>query len=64
MSFLKELAGHPEYRQLLALAEQQKPSVPGWEVDQVSGRDNTDEWKKKSALRDGYELCLALFTPK
>ena len=64
MSFLKELAGHPEYKRLLFLAEQQKPIVPGWEIDSVTGKDNSEDWKKKSALREGYELCLLLFTPK
>lgn len=64
MSFLREVAGHPEYRKLLDLAEQNKPILPIWEVDQITGKDNAEDWKKKSAMREGYELCLALFIPK
>lgn len=62
--FLKEVAGHPEYKRLLAQAEQNKPILPIWEIDPMTGKDNADDWKKKSAMREGYELCLMLFTPK
>lgn len=64
MSFLRELASHPEYKKLLKTAEDKKPILPIWEVDQISGKDNAEDWKRKSAMREGFELCLMLFTPK
>lgn len=64
MSFLKELAGHPEYRKLLKAAEDMKPQLPYWQIDANNGKDNTDEWKRKSAMLEGYELCLQIFSPR
>lgn len=64
MSFLRELASHPEYKKLLKAAEEMKPMVPPWETDPHTGRDNADDWRKKSAMREGFDLCLLLFTPK
>lgn len=60
MSLLAELAGHPEYVALLKTAEQMKPELPVWD----SVNDNTNEWKEKSAQRQGFENCLAIFTPQ
>jgi hypothetical protein len=60
LSLLAELSGHPEYVALLRRAEQMKPELPTWD----RAADNTDEWKEKSAQRQGFENCLAIFTPQ
>jgi hypothetical protein len=60
LSLLRELAGHPEYVKLLKLAEEMKPALPEWDV----ASDNVDDWKMKSAMRQGFELCLVIFRPK
>lgn len=60
MSLLRELAGHPEYVRMLKQAKEMTPDLPEWDP----AVDNVDEWKQKSAMRQGFELCLAVFTPK
>jgi hypothetical protein len=60
MSLLKELAGHPEYAAMLKKAEREKPPLPQWDPQ----KDNTEEWKHASAMRQGFELCLLIFSPK
>lgn len=60
MSLLRELAGHPEYVRMLKTAKEMTPDLPEWDPE----KDNVDEWKQKSAMRHGFELCLAIFTPK
>lgn len=60
MSLLAELSGHPEYVALLKRAQQMRPELPVWD----SVQDNTNEWKEKSAQRQGFENCLAIFTPQ
>jgi hypothetical protein len=59
LSLLKELSGHPEYMRLLRLAEEMRPALPEWDRH----NDNTNEWKEKSAMRQGFDLCLAIFSP-
>jgi len=60
MSLLRELAGHPEYTAMLKKAQEMMPALPEWDPK----NDNTEEWKQKSAMRHGFELCLAIFQPK
>lgn len=60
MSLLRELAGHPEYVALLKMAEKMRPELPDWDLAQ----NNVEEWKQKSAMRQGFDLALALFTPR
>lgn len=60
MSLLRELAGHPEYMRILKQADTMTPELPQWDVS----ANNVDEWKYKSAMREGFLLCLALFRPK
>lgn len=60
MSLLREIAGHPEYIAMLKAAEKMMPELPEWDP----ARDNIEEWKQKSAMRHGFELCLAIFRPK
>lgn len=59
MSILKELAGHPEYMALIAGAKRLRPEVPAWD----SKQDNTEDWKRKSAMQEGFDLCLQIFAP-
>lgn len=60
MSLLRELSGHPEYVGLLKKAREMRPDLPTWDRD----KDNVDEWKEKSAMQAGFDLCLSIFQPK
>ena len=60
MSLLRELAGHPEYMALIKMAKDSRPEVPAWD----SRTDNTDDWKKKSAMQEGFDLAMQHFIPK
>jgi hypothetical protein len=60
LSLLRELSGHPEYVRLLKMAETMKPEMPVWNPNE----NNVEEWKHKSAMRQGFELCLSIFVPK
>lgn len=60
MSLLRELAGHPEYVRLLKEAEKARPALPEWDLAQ----NNVEEWKHKSAMRQGFDLALAIFKPR
>lgn len=60
MSFLKELAGHPDYQRMLNRAKELRPTVPPWD----STADNTNEWKKASAMQQGFDLAMTIFNPK
>jgi hypothetical protein len=59
MSLLRELSGHPEWVGLIKKAQRERPTVPSWD----SNQDNTDEWKHKSAMQEGFDLCLQIFAP-
>jgi hypothetical protein len=59
LSIFKELAGHPEWMRLQKLADHMRPTIPQWDVNE----DNTDDWKRKSAMQEGFDLCLAIFRP-
>jgi hypothetical protein len=37
-----------------------KVEVPAWD----SKADNTDEWKKQSAMQEGFDLCWQFFKSK
>lgn len=60
MSLLKELAGHPEYVAMIAAAKKMRPDLPSWDASQ----DNTEDWKRKSAMQEGFDLAMAVFVPK
>ena len=45
---------------LLKMAEEMRPELPHWDRAQ----DNTEEWKEKSAMRQGFDLALSIFRPK
>lgn len=61
MSLLRELAGHPEYMGMLKAAEKIMPEIPPWDP---ANPLSVEDWKQKSAMRHGFELCLAVFRPK
>ena len=61
MGLLRELSGHPEYVRLLKLAQETRPNIPPWDINDPNGVEN---WKHKSAMQQGFDLCLQIFTPK
>jgi hypothetical protein len=44
---------------LQKLADTMRPDLPVWD----SKEDNVDEWKEKSAMQKGFDLCLSIFRP-
>lgn len=54
---LQEAFGDVEYRRLLNKIKEGRPVVPAWNAIE----DNSDDWKHKSAMQEGYDLCLATF---
>ncbi len=54
---LHETMGDVEYKRLLNKVKDSRPAVPAWD----GKSDNTDDWKHKSAMQEGYDLCLATF---
>jgi len=57
---LKDLAGHPDWMALIKAVEQMRPQVPSWDAN----TDNTEDWKRKSAMQEGFDLCFQAFTDK
>lgn len=49
---------------MLEAAKKLRPDLPPWSVDANNGKDNTDDWKHKSAMQAGFDLCLQIFLPK
>lgn len=45
---------------LLKMAEKMRPELPDWDLAQ----NNVEEWKQKSAMRQGFDLALAIFKPR
>lgn len=56
MSF-KDIVGHPDYVRMLKTAEEMCPSIPAWDGKEES----IEDWKRKSAMRDGFELAMQIF---
>ena len=54
---LQEALGDVEYKRLLNKMKDARPAVPAWD----GKSDNTDDWKHKSAMQEGFDLCLATF---
>lgn len=44
---------------LCNVAKDKRPTIPQWD----SNTDNTNDWKRKSAMQEGFDLCLAIFAP-
>lgn len=61
MSLLRELSGHPEYVRILKNADELRPTIPAWDTENPLSVEN---WKHKSAMQEGFDLCLLLFKPK
>ena len=43
------------------MAEETRPNIPPWDVKDPDGVEN---WKHKSAMQQGFDLCLQIFMPK
>ena len=54
--FIAEIQLRAEFPALVDLLSAGRPIVPDY--DPVSG--NTELWKHKSGMKQGYDLCLAL----
>jgi len=61
MSFLKELAGHPEYVRMIKQADTMRPDIPPWDTDDPLA---VEKWKEKSAMQRGFDLAMTVFRPK
>jgi hypothetical protein len=55
--FLQEIKEHPAFPELMKRINEGRPVIP--EFDSMN--DNTEDWKKKSGIKRGYDLCLAMF---
>lgn len=53
------LANHPEWLDALDKAKRMRPVIPQWDANQ----DNTEDWKRKSAMQEGFDLALQIFAP-
>ena len=45
---------------MLNKAEEIRPQLPVWDL---KNPESVDEWKQKSAMQAGFDLCLAVFKP-
>lgn len=52
--YLKLLSENQDFRKVLLEIAKEAPIVPSHRPD----RDNTEEWKARSAERRGFSLCL------
>ena len=55
--YLVSLRQSQEFQTACKLIGEQAPVVPGHKVSP----DNTELWKAQSHMKDGFDLCLALF---
>ncbi len=51
LTMLRETA---EFQALIKHLKDQRPEVPRY----IPDPDNTEEWKEKSLIRQGFNLCL------
>lgn len=56
-AFLSNLLDTEEFNNLLDAVESLRPMIPIHTVEP----DNTEEWKSKSANRNGFDLCFNQF---
>jgi len=56
-NYLKEIREHPLFPGLLKQLKEQRPVLPEFNPQ----ASNVEEWKRKSGMRQGYDLALALF---
>ena len=55
--FIAEIKEHACFPALVKRLEENMPVLPEFDPE----RDNVEEWKQKSGMKKGYNLCLALF---
>jgi len=48
--------GDVEFRRFLNKMKDERPIVPAWD----SKVDNVEEWKHKSAMQEGFDLCMTV----
>lgn len=60
MSITKDLMGNQQWLDLIKAAEKMRPEVPAWDPS----KDNAEDWKHKSAMRDGWDLCWQVFVAR
>jgi hypothetical protein len=58
--FLKEIQEHALFPELKIRLERNAPVIPEFDFK----NDNADEWKMKSGMGRGYNLCLSIFKIK
>jgi hypothetical protein len=46
--------GDVEFKRFLHRAREARPHIPAWD----SKADNSDDWKHKSAMQEGFDLCM------
>ena len=56
-NYLRDIREHPLFPGLLKQLREQRPVLPEFDPQ----NDNAEEWKQKSGMGKGYDLCLALF---
>lgn len=57
---IQELRFDEAFLEYLRYVKSQRPTIPEHVVDP----DNTEEWKKLSAMAQGFDLCLTYFGEK
>lgn len=55
-NFLLEFKAHPLFPELSARFKHQRPKIPVFN----SKTSNDDDWKIKSGMQVGFDLCLSL----
>ena len=55
--FLEEVQNHPAFPELMKRIDSNRPNIPEFDPNNV----NEEDWKHKSGMKQGYNLCLALF---
>ena len=56
-SYLEALRSTLEFQELLERVKAHRPIIPAHSPEM----DNTEDWKAKSAMLQGFDLCLTLF---
>lgn len=51
---LQETMGEVEFKRFLHRAKEARPQIPAWD----SKADNADDWKHKTGMQEGFDLCL------
>jgi hypothetical protein len=54
---LKDIQENPLYPALLEKLIHNRPQIPAFDIV----KQNEDDWKMKSSMQKGYDLCLSNF---